>query len=149
PPAARQLQDGGLLALTKIGHQHDLSIRELQRIVMRCWTVHVDLPKAGNLVRRFPGRQETERGVAFDLFFECKLGPRKQTYGNARLTWICEAARDGIGELCRDQFVTDLRRSGRYVVETVVTHRTPPVCAQPRRRPSALRIAAKQHDLLM
>jgi hypothetical protein len=39
------------LALTKIGHQNDLSIRELQRIVMRRRTVHVDLSKAGNLVR--------------------------------------------------------------------------------------------------
>ena len=36
PPAAQQLQDGGLLALTKIGHENDLSIRKLQRIVVRC-----------------------------------------------------------------------------------------------------------------
>src|SRR5262245_34627914 len=116
---------------------------------MRRRTIHVDLPEACNLVSRFPGGQETERGIALDLSFECKLCPGKETHGNARLTGICEAARDGIGELCRNQFVTDLRWPGRYIVKTVVTHRTPPVCAQPRRRPSALWIAAKQHDLLM
>jgi hypothetical protein len=100
-------------------------------------------------VGRFPGGQETERGIAFDFFFECKFGPWQQTDSHARLGRIRKAPRYRIGKLGRDQPVPDSCGSGRYVVKTVVTHRTPPVCAQPRRRPSAPWIAANHHDQLM
>lgn len=43
---ARQLQYGRVLAFAKIGYQNDLSVRELERIVMCRRPIEVDLPKA-------------------------------------------------------------------------------------------------------
>ena len=51
PSGAWQLQHGRLLALTKIGDQHDLSIRELERIMMRRRPIEIDLAEASHLVR--------------------------------------------------------------------------------------------------
>jgi hypothetical protein len=101
---------------------------------MHCRVLEVDLAEASHFVREFPGGQEREPSVAFDFFFECKFCARQQADGNARLPGITEAARDRISKMCRYKLVTDLGGSGRNVVKTVVTHRTPPVCAQPQRR---------------
>jgi hypothetical protein len=40
-----------MLTFDKVVEQHDLSIRELQRIVMRPRLIHVDLPKPRHGVR--------------------------------------------------------------------------------------------------
>jgi hypothetical protein len=120
------LQHRRVLTLAKISDQHNLSIRKLKRIVVYRPVIEVDLAEASHLVRQFPGGQEPERSVAFDLFFECKFRPRQQTDSYARLTGIAEAARNGIGKLCRYKLVTDLGDSGRNGMKTVVTHRTTP-----------------------
>src|SRR5215813_13039487 len=99
--------------------------------------IEIDLAEAGDLVGPFSGRQEPERTFALDLFFECKFRPREQTDGHVRVAWVRKAARDRIWKLCRYKLVADLGRSGRNMVKTVVTHRTPPVVHKPRRRPSA------------
>jgi hypothetical protein len=62
--------------------------------------VEVDLPETRNLVRRLARRQEPERSIAFNVFFECKLGTGHQAHGNTRVRRISKAARDGIGKLC-------------------------------------------------
>src|SRR5262249_8929499 len=89
--------------------------------------MEIHLPEAGDLVGRLSGRQEPERTIALDLFFECKFCPRQQTDGHARLARVRKAARDRTGKLCRYKLVADLGGSGRNAVKTVVTHRTPPV----------------------
>src|SRR5215813_11427533 len=101
PASAGQLQHCRVLALTKISNQHDLPVRELQRIMMRCRPIEIHLPETGNFVSRLPGGQEPERSIAFDLFLECKFRPGEQTDGYARLARIRETARDGIWKLCR------------------------------------------------
>src|SRR5262249_39796437 len=124
-PGAWQLQHRRVLTFAKICNQHDLSVGELQRIMVRCQPIEIDLAEAGDLVGRFSGEQEP--GFAFDFFFVCKFRPGQQTDSYARLTGITEAARDRIWKLCRYKLVTDLGGSGPNVVKTVVTHRTPPV----------------------
>src|SRR5262245_32634148 len=99
PSGAWQLQHGCLLALAKVGDQHDLSIRELERIMIRRRLSEVGLSEASHFVRCFPGGQETERSIALDFFFECQLSPWQQAHGYARLTGITEAARNGIWKL--------------------------------------------------
>ena len=59
-PGTRQLQHRRALALAKIGHQHDLSVREFQGIVVSRRPVEIDLPKTRNFVRRLARRQEPE-----------------------------------------------------------------------------------------
>ena len=51
PSGAWQLQYGCLLALAKVGDQHNLSIRELERIMMRRRPIEVDLSEASHPVR--------------------------------------------------------------------------------------------------
>jgi hypothetical protein len=43
PPGARQLQHRRVLTLAEISDKHDLSIRELERIVVHCPVIEVDL----------------------------------------------------------------------------------------------------------
>ena len=99
PSSAWQLQHGCMLAFAQVSDQHDLSIRELQRIVMGRRPIEIDLAEASHFVCRFPGGQEAERSIAFDFFFERKFSPGQKADGYARLTGIAEAARDGIWKL--------------------------------------------------
>jgi hypothetical protein len=138
PPGARQLQHRRVLTLAKISDQHDLSIRELERIVVHRPVIEVDLAEASHLVRQSPGGQKREPSVAFDFFFECKFCPRQQTDGNAPLTGITEAAGDRIWKICRYKLVTDLGGSGRNGVKTIVTHRTTPFVHNPGGAPQHL-----------
>src|SRR5262249_24261217 len=147
-PGGRQVEDRQVLTLAKICNQHDLPVGELQRIMVRRRPMEIHLPEAGDLVGRLSGRQEPERTIALDLFFECKFRPREQTDGHPRLARVRKAARDRIWKVCRYKRVADLGGSGRNVVKTVVTHRTPPVCAQPRRRPSALTLQQSSMTIL-
>src|SRR5262249_3509575 len=123
-PRARQLQHCRVLTHPKICNQHDLSVGELQRIMVR-QPSEIHLAEASHLVRQFSGEQEP--AFAFDLFFECKFRPREQTDGHTRLARVRKAARDRTWKLCRYKLVADLGGSGPYVVKTVVAHRTPPV----------------------
>src|SRR4030095_8784707 len=149
PPAARQLQHRCMLTLPKAGNQHDLPVGELQRIVVRQPLIEVHLPEAGDLVARHSGLPHPGRREASDVFFECKLCTREQTDGYAGLAWIRKAARDRISKECRYKLVTDFGWSGRNVVKTVVTHRTPPVVQQPRRRPSSLGSQPIRHGMCL
>src|SRR5262249_28299280 len=125
-PGARQLQYRRVLTLAKICNQHDLPVGELQRIMVR-QPMEIHLPEAGDLVGRLSARQEPERTFALDLFLECKFCPREQTDGYVRVARVRKAARDRTWKLCRYKLVADLGGSGRNMVKTVVTHRTPPV----------------------
>jgi hypothetical protein len=87
-----------VLTLTEISNQHDLSIRELERIVVHFRVLEVDLAEASHFVRQFPGGQKREPSVAFDFFFEYKFCPWQQADGYARLPGITEAALMDLGK---------------------------------------------------
>src|SRR6476660_8651563 len=122
-----------MLALAKIGNEHNLPVRKLERIVMRGRSIEIDPSKARNLMAGFPGRKEPERRIAFDFIFERQLRPRQQTDCHARLGWIRKAARYRIWKVGRYQLVADRCGPGCNIMKTVVTHRTPPICPQRRR----------------
>jgi hypothetical protein len=84
---ARQLQHRRVLTLAEISDQHDLSIRELERIVVHCRVLVVDLAEARHFVRQFIGGQKREPSVAFDFFFKCKFCPWQQADGKPKF-WV-------------------------------------------------------------
>src|SRR5262249_2484413 len=119
-----QLQHGGTLAHTQSREQHDLSVRELKRVVMQHGIVNVDLPDPRKPMPDLLVWQNanTERRLAFDVLVEHNFGAAQQTDRNVRLPNGGKAAGDGSLELGRHQLVLDLSRPGRDVVQTVVTH---------------------------
>src|SRR5215471_4946210 len=122
--ADRQLQHRRALAFAQAREQHDLPVREFQRIVMDHSVLHVDLPEAREPLSDFLVREnaDAEPRLAFYILVECNLGARQQTDRNMRLPDRGEAAGDGIVEPGRHQLVLDPGRPGRHIVQTIVTH---------------------------
>jgi hypothetical protein len=88
------------LALAKIGHQHDLAVREFKGIVMSRRPVEIDLPKRATLcvdLRVGKNRNDASHSTSFS---NATSVPGHQAHGNTRLRRISETARDGIGKLC-------------------------------------------------
>jgi hypothetical protein len=124
-----------MLTCAEMREQDDLAIRELKGIMVRMWILHIDLsepqPKSGNLT--------------LDLVFERNLGARKKAHGYLGFPNGRKPACRGIPKFRRDQPVSDLRRSGRDNVQTVVAHgRGSPILAVPRQPvPFSKRFRAK------
>jgi hypothetical protein len=75
-------------------------------------------------VVRFPleQAQPKSRNLTPDFAFKHDLGARKKAHGHLGFSNCREPARGGIPELGRDQLISDLRRSGSNIVQTVVAH---------------------------
>jgi hypothetical protein len=104
------------------GQEHDLAVRKFQRIVMVVRVVQVDLLEARDLLPQLLVGEEAECVLALDFALKHELRPRKEADGDIRLSDGRKAARDRVRELCRDEFVADLCRAVRYVLQAVVTH---------------------------
>jgi len=77
-----QLQHRRALTHAQMREQHDLAVGELNRIVMRAWIIHVDLPEPSNPVTDVPRfllekTQEKSRLLSLDVLIERDLGARK------------------------------------------------------------------------
>ncbi|MGH6767532.1 MAG: hypothetical protein ACRECO_00770 [Xanthobacteraceae bacterium] len=101
----RQLQHGSDLARPQPRYQHDLPVREFQRVMMRVGILKIDLPEAGEPMADLAARKHAEGRLAFDVSFEGKFGARPQAHGDIGFADGGEAARDGISELGRYQGV--------------------------------------------
>jgi hypothetical protein len=107
--------------------QHDLAIGKLKGIVVRTWIVHVDLPEPGHCVtdplRLFLEKPQLKSSkLTLDFVFERHLGTGKKAYRHLGFLNGAKPACRGIPKFGRDQLVSDLRRSGRNNVQTVVAH---------------------------
>ena len=80
--ACRYLQHRRSLTHVEMCQQDDLSVRELERVVMTVRMTAVDLTETGYLVAERAGKDEP--GFASYLVLKGKLGARKQT--NSLLT---------------------------------------------------------------
>jgi hypothetical protein len=129
-----QLQHAWILTMRE---QHDLAIRELKGIMVRMWIFHVDLPEPSHRVTdvlRFPleKAQLKSSNLTLDFAFERNLGAGKKAHGYLGFPNRRKPARRGIPKFRRDQLVSDLRRSGRNNVQTIVPHgRGSPILAVP------------------
>src|SRR6516165_6880357 len=107
--------------------QHDLAIRELKSIMVRTRIVQVHLPKPSDLVRetlRFPPEKaQSESGnLTLDFAFEHDLRAWRKAHRYFGFPNGGEATGCGLPKFRRDQLVSDLRRSGCNIVQTVVAH---------------------------
>src|SRR6266851_2333530 len=122
-----QLQHCRMLTYAEMREQHDLSIGELKGIMVRTRIVQVDLPEPRHLVVDLPlalleKAQLKSRNLSLDLAFERDLGAGKKAHRNLGFSNRREPVRGGIPKLRCDQLVSDLRGSGRNIVQTVVAH---------------------------
>jgi hypothetical protein len=122
-----QLQHTRTLTCAEIRDQHDLAIRELKSIMVRIRIVQVHLPKPSYLVTevlRFPPEkaQLKSSNLTLDFAFERDLSARKKAHGYLGLSSGGESAGRGIPKFRGDQLVSDRRRSGHNIVQTVVAH---------------------------
>src|SRR6516162_3817608 len=94
--ADRQLQHHRALAFAQAREQHDLPVREFQRIVMDHSVLHVDLPEARELLSDFLVGEDADakHRLALDILVERNLRARQQTDCNMRLPNRGKAARD-------------------------------------------------------
>src|SRR5215831_469938 len=123
----RQLQHRCVLAFIEPSDQHDLSVREFERIVMHVRFVCVDLPKTGylgaNCLFTLPAYENGKPALELDLLFERNLCAGKQAHRHVWFSHSGKTARDRVIELRRYEFVPNLCGSGRYMMQTVVAHR--------------------------
>jgi len=97
------------LTFTQPGKQHDLPVRELQRVVMHVWLLQVDLPESSYLLLdEFLVPEELKNTLAFDLPLERDLRAGKKTYS---YMWFPDGGKttsESVIELRRHQLVSDL-----------------------------------------
>src|SRR6516165_12108409 len=118
-----QLQYRCALAVAEAREQHQLSIREFQRIVMARGDIHVDLPEASEPLLNFPAREKPTQSLAFDILVERDFRAGQQADRDIWLADGSKAASDGIVEPARHKLVFDFGRPRCNVVQTIVTHR--------------------------
>jgi hypothetical protein len=123
----RQLQHSRLLTDTELGEQRDLAVGELKGIMVRIWILQVDLSEPSHLVTdvvRFPleQAQPKSRNLTLDFAFKHDLGARKKADSYLGFPNGAKPAGRGIPKFRRDQLISDLRRSGSNIVQTVVAH---------------------------
>src|SRR5262249_31916367 len=106
----------------QVGEQNDFSVRELQRIVMSMRVVAVDLSKPRHPLLGFPVPEEPESGLVPNCLPEGQLGSRKEAYSYVRFIRRGEAAGNQVTEPGGYKLITASCRSGRNLVQTVVTH---------------------------
>jgi hypothetical protein len=121
-----QLQDGRELPFNQAREQDNLAVGKFQRIVMGMQFVCVHLSKAGHRCADFlfarPHSIVTEATLEFDVIVERDLCSRNQAHCGIRFSDCREPPRQGIGELCCHQPVTDLGWSSGDALQTVITH---------------------------
>src|SRR6266508_4876418 len=83
--------------------------------------VDIDLPKPSHLLTDLPVGVKSKT-VLNNVLLEGDLRAGKQAHCNGRLFHRRKTARDGVHEFRGYQLVSDLCRSGRKQVQTVVTH---------------------------
>jgi len=104
----RKLEHGCFLAFHHVGQEHDLSIRKLQRIMMRPRLVLVHLSKDGRrMIERTHFQAKQPARPAPDLAGKGKLRSWKNTNRGADIFRCGEPARAGI-EVAGGQFVANL-----------------------------------------
>jgi len=74
---AGNLQYGRVLTGDQPRDQHDLSVREFERVVVDVRIVHVDLPESGNLVIHARSAERPESALVLDVFVESQFRTRK------------------------------------------------------------------------
>ena len=107
-----QLQHRSVLPLVEPIDQHDLTIREFKRVVVRIRLVHIHLTKTSQPLPDVA----IGKKVIFDIFLEGQFGPRKKAHRDIRLPNRGETTGDGVFEPCRYQLVAGFRWSGRNEV---------------------------------
>jgi hypothetical protein len=110
PCRCRQLQHRCGLPGTQARHQHDLSIRKFQRIVMDARLVGVDLPEARQPLTDLPRTEKPKRRLTLDVVVEGNLGAWHQANRYARLSNRNKATRDRVGKGGCHQPILDLSR---------------------------------------
>src|SRR5215831_1745033 len=135
-----ELQHACALPLMQVGEKNDFSVRELQRIVMSMRVVAIDLSKTRHPLLYFVP-EEPESGLVPNCLLEGQLGSRKEAHSHVRFTRRGEAAGNRVTEPGGYELITDSCRSGRDLVQTVVTHgRYSSCCNTAGRVPPAQRI---------
>src|SRR5262249_22425210 len=84
--------------------------------------VTVDLSEPGYSLLDFPMPEEPDSGLVSNYLLEGQLGSGKEAHSHTRFTWRSEAARDRVPEPGSYELITDFCRSGRDLMQTVVTH---------------------------
>src|SRR5258705_14015356 len=84
--------------------------------------LEIDRAEARDLVGDFAARQQAEGVNAGNFLLECELGAGHQADRDIGFADRREAPGDRVGEFCRYQLVSDLGRSAREVLQTIVTH---------------------------
>src|ERR1700730_8065364 len=113
----RELEHRCFLALEQVSQQHHSPVRKFQGIMMGTRVVLIDLPKDGRPViedHHFPPKQTAWAAPG-------KLCSRKNA--NRRRVIFRRSKSDSAGiEVQRSQFLTDLSRTGLYLLQAIVAH---------------------------
>ena len=120
---SRQLQHGRVLTFAQPGKLHDLTIGELQGVMMHAGLLQVDPPKSSYLrTDQLLAPDDIKNMLAFDFLRKCYLRSRKEAHCYGWLFDRCEPTSERVFELRRHQLVSDLCRSGCNEIQTVVAH---------------------------
>src|SRR5262245_37414624 len=115
-----------MLTWSQPGHQHDPSVRELQRVVVGVRLLRIDLPETSHAVSepaKTEARQQAPESVlVLGLTVEHYFRTGKKADSHIWLSDGCEAAGTGPGKAGRGQLVSDLGGTGCDAVQTIVTH---------------------------
>jgi len=124
------------LALNQSSEENDISAWKLQRIVMSMRIMAIDLAKSRHSLLDFLMPEELEARLVPNYLLEGQLGSRKQAHSDVRFANRRKTARNRAAEAGGYQLIPDLCRSGRDLVQTVVTHgRHSSAATQPGRVP--------------
>jgi Nucleotidyl transferase len=106
----RQLQHNRILAFRQAGQQDNLSVRELQRVVMSRHALFVDLPENCRSVIEFfaAPTQQTSQSIR-DRFGKCQFGPRQNANRNSSIFLGSKPTRAGT-KVARGQLIANLCR---------------------------------------
>jgi hypothetical protein len=116
-----------MLASAQFCKQHDFTAWKFHRIVVDSRVVHVDLPKPGDLCAGFSSKK-WKPAIVLDFFLKCDLRAWKETYCNLWIFDRRKTARYGVVENHGLEFISDLGRTGHYIVQAIVAHANAPLC---------------------
>ena len=87
-----------MLALAQVADEHDLSVGELQSIVMHARLVFVDLPKLSHPFQKLPNAEDGPAVLVLDFGLERDLRAGKQAHRHIRFADCGKSAGYGITE---------------------------------------------------
>jgi hypothetical protein len=112
-----------VLTFVEPGEQHDLPVGELQRVMMRVWLLHLDLPKSSYLLPdEFLAPEDLKNMLALHFPLERDLRTGKKKHGYMGFSDGGEATSERVIELRCHKSVSNFRRAGRDEMQTVVAH---------------------------